>query len=290
MFYNKLPTLKALNFKDVYEVRENFYLPKILLYLYNFDVKFIIPFFIILCLTRKKYLKLILPIIILVLFFLWKGDKIVLFSIPLTIGTFYLFKLIKNKKVDRSIIGIILLVLIFTIILGFFRSFTAYSLVIRRNMLVPANLKFVHIDFFQNNPKIGIIGTIFNAVLKIDSPYQESDFTKLIGKEYFNSPNTHANTGFLSEGFARCGYIGVIINPIILGLVLCVIHYGVKKNNLSFIAGISILPIYSLNDGYLIPSLTFGSIGLLIIICIFFSLEELDKGSEKLDEYKDVTR
>lgn len=289
IYFNGLPSLTALNLKEVYEVRDEFFLPKFIKYLYDFEVKFIIPFFIVLSLERKKYIRFGLSILTLFLFFLWKGDKIVLFSIPLVIGVYLLYKLVKSKNKDRYITVFITIIAVFTILLTLINNFQMYSLLIRRTLIVPANLKFIYMDFFETNPKIGIYGTIFNAIFNIESPYGDLEYQRIIGKEYLGSQKIHANTGFLVEGFVRWGYIGIILIPVVLGIILCIIHYGTKNNNLSFIAGISVLPIFSLNDGYLLPSATFGAITLLMIICIFFRVKDLKRRREIPDEYRDVT-
>lgn len=273
LIYNHLPTLTALNLKNVYEVRNIFYLPKIIRYLYDFEVKFIVPFLIVLYLHNKKYIKMVWAILLQILFFLWKGDKIVLLSIPLIIGTYFIFEFFKNYNKDRMLTVLITIITAITIIIALMGSYLSYSLIVRRTFIVPANLKFIYFDFFDNNPKIGIYGTIFNAIIKNKNPYDNLQYQNIVGGEYFGDSKMFANTGYLVEGFVRWGYIGIFIIPIILGVVMIIIQHGCKNNSTSFIAGISILPIYSLNDGYLIPSMTFGAIALLIIICLCFKTE-----------------
>ena len=86
----------------------------------------------------------------------------------------------------------------------------------------------------------------------------------------------YSNTGFLAEGFARWGLIGCIIVPLIYVIVLRVLNKGAKKQPFAYMVSISIIPIMLLNDGFLIPSLTFGAIGVLCIISMFFNIEKLD--------------
>ena len=51
LYYNGIPTLEAFNFREVYEIRDQFYLPKLINYLYTFELKFILPFLIISCIV-----------------------------------------------------------------------------------------------------------------------------------------------------------------------------------------------------------------------------------------------
>lgn len=268
-YYNGLPSLEAINISNVYEVREQFYLPKILNYLYNFEVKFILTFLIILYLHKKKYIQLSLMILALLILYLYKGDKITLLSLPLAIGVYYIFKLYSKYKVDKFIPCIFtVIVTISSIMYNIVRMI--FSVFVRRLLIVPANLKFIYLDFFSKNPKIGIVGTIFNAIVKMQDPYANMPYQNLMAGIYIGSYEMYSNTGFLAEGYARFGYIGIIIIPIIFGIILSIINNSANKNGISFMMAIAALPFLNLNDSFLLPSLTFGGILLLIIVSIFF--------------------
>lgn len=277
--YNGIPKFSALNLYNVYEIRDEFYLPKYIQYLYDFVTKFIILFLMVVNLHKKNYKIVGVTSIILLLFFLWKGDKFVLFSAPLVIAIYLaLNKLDYKKYLEKNIIWLIVYASIGLIILHLINIKLPLSLFIRRVLLVPANLKFVYIDFFSNHEKIGILGTIFNFIFKIENPYSDLNYPYVISDIYFNKPEMFANTGFLIEGFIRWGYIGVIIIPIIYVIILKILDNGAKNTSFAFMVSMSIIPLISLNDGYLIPSLTFGAIGLLCFTSIFFKIDQLDTG------------
>ena len=285
-FYNGLPSLDALNFRNVYEVREEFYLPKILNYLYNFEIKFILIFLIILYLHKKNYIKFVLMIITLLLLYIYKGDKITLLSLPLAIFVYYIFKLSNKYSIDKFIPSAFALLVVISIIT--YNIFSMFFLVaIRRLMIVPANLKFLYLDFFSQNPKLGIFGTIFNAILKIPSEYDYITYPNLISSAYFGDYQVYSNTGFLAEGYARFGYVGIIIIPVILGFVISILNRNSGRFGIYFMMAISALPLMNLNDGFLLPSLTFGGILLLIIVSIFFDINYVGKNNKK-DKVKQI--
>lgn len=275
IYYNGMPTLEALNFRNVYDVRSEFYLPNILNYLYTFEIKFILTFFIVLFLHKKNYIKLTISILTLLLLYIFKGDKITLLSLPLAIGAYYLFKLYKKYKIDNYIAPLFAVAIIVSV-LGYNISNMIFAVFVTRLLIIPANLKFIYFDFFSNNPKIGIVGTIFNFIAKTQNPYDIMPYQNLIAGIYLDRYEMYSNTGFLAEGYARFGYIGLIIIPIIFGIVLYIISYGSKVNGISFMGGIAIFPLMNLNDTFLIPSLTFGGILLLIIVALFFDVNSFN--------------
>jgi len=279
IYYNGWPTLKGFDFYKVYEIREQFYLPKVANYLYTFEKSFILPFLLVLFINKKKYKELIVTIIIQLLFYLIKADKVVLLSIFLSIGI-YLVSYYK-KNITEKIIPITLVILCVVSILTFEYSRMIFAVFITRLLIIPANLKFFHFDFFGTNPKIGLVGTVLNAILKFENPYELMPYPNQIAGIYLNDYNMYSGTGMLAEGYARFGYIGLIIIPIIMAIVLYIINYGTKRNSIEFILGISIFPIMLLNEGYLLPSLMFGGILLLLCVCVFFVADELDKKREQ---------
>lgn len=272
IYYNGIPGIKAANLSKVYEVRETFYLPKYLDYLFTFETQFILVFLMVLYIDKKKYSFGLITIALQFIFFLWKGDKITLLSIPLCIGIYVLFKkgaknVVKNTQA-LFIIAVIISVLVYKIVP------LVYGMFVMRLSVAPANLKFIYFDFFETHPKLGILGTSLNAILKFSSPY-EGNYQNYISEIYFDKPEMYSNTGFLAEGFARFGIIGVFLVPIIVALVLYVICSKINEDNQAYIMGISILPLMSLNDKFAITSLTFGSLLCLLVIIYFFDKERI---------------
>lgn len=267
-YYNGFPTLNAFDLKNVYEVREAFYLPKYFYYLYEFESGFIIYFLLITCIQRKKYFSLACLIITQLLFFLWKGDKAALFGLILVIIVYLIDKRISliyflNKA--------FLFISFTSVIIYYTISSMPFVLFVRRVLIVPANLKFIYIDFFSSHEKIGIVGTIINSILKIPNPYNEMPYQNLISEIYFNKKDMWSNTGYLIEGYARNGILGQILVALLFGLVLYILYISSKRLGSNYMLAISILPIFTLNDGYLFSSFLFGAVGLLCLVGLFFN-------------------
>jgi len=291
IYYNGFPSFEALNLYKVYDIREQFYLPKYANYLYKFETTFILPFLLALFLYKKDYKKTMAIILVQLLLYLIQGEKIILFSTGLILCTYYIYYY-KHKYIEKVLpIGLIMLCLISIIVFGFSEeSDFILALFITRLLIIPANLKFMYFDFFSSHPKIGVVGTLLNAVLKFPNPYGEGmPYQNLIAGIYLNDYNMYSDTGMLAEGYARFGYIGLLVIPIIMSIVLHVINYGTKRNEKIFILCISIFPIMLLNEGYLLPTLMSGGILLLLGTCIFFDVNKLEtKQNKKRIETKNV--
>ena len=289
-YFNGIPTFTALNIEEVYEVRETFYLPTLMNYFYDFEIKFILTFLIVLFIHKKKYVNLILSIIALLLMYLYKGDKMTLLSMFLVIGVYIIFRLFeKYKKLDKInhyIAPSLSIIIIFSMLTyNIYNMF--YSVLVRRFLISPANLKFWYMDFFAKNPKIGIVGTLLNKIFNFWNPYSEMPYQNLIAGIYAGNFETYANTGFMSEGFVRFGYIGLVVLPIILGIIIYFINNkAFQDGQLCFIAAISIFPLMNLNDGYLLSSLMFGAILLLIIVILFFNTDYVCQNKKMIGIFK----
>ena len=287
--YNGLINYQAFNLSKVYEIRAKFKLPKYILYLYNFETKFILIFLTGVYLYRKKYKLAFITTLFQIIFFMFKADKIVLLGSFLVLIIFFILKYWKFNTINSNLNMILVYIFTFFVIMTLIGFDVPLGLIVRRMLLVPANLKFCYYEFFINNPKIGIVGTVINAITKCYNPYSEIQYEKLISDIFFNKPEMFSNTGFLIEGFVRWGYIGFFIIPIIFAVVLHILNFGVKNNSFIFMVTISIVPILNLNDCYLISSLTFGALLFLCIISLFFRIDKLDnKKSEIIRDKKEI--
>lgn len=275
--YNGIPKLTALNLYNVYSVRKEFYLPKYIQYLYNFETEFIILFLLVISLYKKNYKRAILVFFIQILFFLWKADRMILLSCPLVVFVYFLIdKLDYKKYIENNMIWSIACIAIFSILLHLIKIQMPLGLFVRRFLIVPANLKFIYVDFFSINPKIGLVGTVINSILKETNPYSNISYPNAIANIYFDSPEMYSNTGFLVEGYARWGYLGFILIPIIYIIIMKILDKGSKELSFPLMISISLIPLIMLNDSFIIPLTTFGPIGLLCITSLLFKIDKLD--------------
>lgn len=282
---NGMFTLKALDIYQVYELREQFQLNKYIGYMFSWQNMVITPFFIIRFAESKKYICSLFFVGLQFIAYLYSAQKTILFIIPLTVGIYFISRL---KKFNVWVFGLFAGGTVFVTLGSSFSGFiyNLYDLLIRRVLLLPADLKFIYYDFFSSHDKIGLAGTLWGKFLDIQHPYEEG-IGNLISKVYFNKPDMNSNTGFIAEGYFRFDYFGILLVFILLAIVLWTIDYLAEQNGYSFAVCICLFSIFLLNDGGIIDPLIFGNLTVLILICLFYNKQDdFKKVSWKRDALK----
>ncbi len=276
---NGLPTLTALNFSDVYDLRGDGYFitNEYLNYIYRWTMAVFLPFLLAYFLVKQRYLLATICVIISFVFYLYSGNKTNLFLIPLVIGV-YIFA--QYKDTNYRFYGLFTLGLALTVPLTTLANFyMPFSLFVRRTLVIPANLKFVYYDFFSNNPKLGLSGTLWGSKLGVTYPY-EKKIGYIISEEYFGLPNMNSNTGFLAEGFSRFGYVGIFLVLILFAMILILLDRLQRRTGYTFAVTMSVYPIFTLNDGQLIDSLIFGPMLVLLLVILLYHDNHSKEGEE----------
>lgn len=276
---NGMFTLEALNIYSVYEVRTDFELNKYVWYMFYWQYMIITPFFIIRAYKRKKFFSMLFFCILQLVAYLYAAQKALLFIIPLVVGVC----VISSRKKFGRVLFLAWSAGTALVTIGSVWSETIYriyDLFVRRVLILPANLKFIYYDFFSQNPKIGLAGTLWGKFLDLTFPYEER-IGILISTVYFDRPEMNSNTGFLAEGYYRFGYFGIFLALILFAFVLIILDHFAKLNGYSFTVSMSFFSILLLNDGSLIDPLIFGPFTILVVLCLFYNVND-DFKSKKL--------
>ena len=144
------------------------------------------------------------------------GERVLLFVFPYAL---LLMVLVKTKNP----LAYFSLVLSFLIILGMglsllFGSLKTADLFNKRTLLEPALISFFYYDYFSQH---GITYLSQHSFVKdiVAYPY-DLDPPNLIGKYYYDNPETHANNGFFADAYMNFGFLGFLIWPFILAFFL----------------------------------------------------------------------
>ena len=287
---NGPPQSIYLSFDDVYELRGSgwFQIGKYFNYIMDYARLVFIPFCIAVSIRRGNHFA-VLPLSgILVLLYLYSGNKIILFSVPLVIICTYWAK--RENACHEVFIALSLLCILTAA--GNYDYYLAknkssfllhgmYELIIRRCLFVPARLKFYYYDFFCKNPHIGLSGIFPTWLVPVKNPYPVTSVPFLIGAQYFNAPRMHADTGFLAEGFERFGHIGTLLEFLVLAFLLKQMDHFQNRHDYMLTIGLFVFPVYALTEGQLLSSLVLGSWMWIVFILLFYKNQDKQYVKEK---------
>lgn len=272
---NGFPTLIALNIYKVYELRGSgsFQLGKYGSYLLNWMIGAIIPFLIARYVNEKNYIRTALLCATVFILYLYTGHKSYLFSIPLVIGcSFWMKKKYPYEEIYISFMyGFTVLVVLacFSPILKELFS-KIYYLIGRRVLLFSAVNKFKFYDFFTLNKKLGLYGIFPRWILPVTDPYNGQVVEKIIAATYYNKPDMYCNTGFLAEGYARFGYIGIFAGMYFYILVVKIMSRMQKYAGYEVTVSAFVYPMLMLTDSFLMDSLVLGKYWVMVMIMLIY--------------------
>jgi hypothetical protein len=270
IFFTKkygLPNISIFALSDVYDVRFNnkgkfsvFW--QDILPIFNFGIN---PFIFSVSLEEKNRKLTLISALTAIYFFFQLGTKTTLLSIFFM----YLMYMLYNKKNVPQGLGMTLsfIIVISDIINKYFNNVSFLALFGFRLFAVPANLSFMHYDFFSTNEKLYFSETVFGKIFNLKSPYNVHS-TYLIGSGLSN-----ANTGFLADAYDQGGFIVMIIYTLLLIFIFLLVKTVSKNHPLTVFVCFSYF-IITLNDSSLLTAIsTFGGGILLLLLYRFYSFK-----------------
>lgn len=264
--FEGFPTLRALNFNNVYEIRGSSHIPVALSYLFNWQTKVLSLFLIAYGLYYNKKTLVLLTFSIQLLIFLITAHKIVLFSPFLLIVLYIILKHFKNFNtfyIGSMILGISLAWIIYRTDISEWPA----SLFIRRMLLVPIKNTNYIFEYFSDLEKVKLSNSILRGIFQYK---YDTGIYYLIGKEFYGNPNTNANASFIADSYAQFGLIGILLISIILGIMIWILKSISNGKPLLIVVGCVIIGFFGLVDTALQTSILTGglSIGMLLILFI----------------------
>ncbi len=232
-----------------------------ILYTMGWLAKVILPILLIITLQSKKRIMIIITLVLMVYLFVTMSHKVMLIGPIAVLGFYY----VSNTKAQISIILLGLLsILIFSRFLTEFMNYNNLEgTFVNRLFFVPAILNHYYFEFFDGNPQY-----LSNSVLSGFIDYKYSLQPRyLIGKVYWDSPNTSANNGFVSDGFLHFGYIGSFVFSILLGGIIKLFD-SLRIN--SRYNGVFLISMFTFTSSAFFTNLLTHGILLLILLSYLF--------------------
>lgn len=267
--------LSSLNFdiRQVYDFRSEFSEQAGSLFGYITTVlsKSIIIIGLILSISARRYLYFLMFLISSIVLFGIANHRGILFYPIVAVGIYISLSISTRFSLLTAIISFILIICLFDSYMYYEYGLEAgwgwiVDIFARRGLLTPAYLDYLYLEFFENNPHYLWSGSRITFGY-VPSPY---DLTApyLIGDVFFNKPTLAANTGFIGNGFAQAGWVGITLYSIGVGLVIAFIaSYGRRLGvpTTCAIFAVQVITMFTGTD-FLTMLLTHGLLASLLLL------------------------
>lgn len=272
--------LRYLNFNlaRVYEFRRdagNALFPGVLSLIFNWYGKIINPALTVLCLWKKKYRTMIFTVICQIMLFGFTAHKSILFF-PILI--FFVYFMQKKEYITAAMVTGMFAVVVLTFLLWYFTDLLMpISLFVRRVLFVTAYNHFRYYDSFK---ELGFLFFSDKSWVSAKYPYS-LPIQALISQIYYGHTNTWVNTGFLANGYANMGILGMFFYSVIVGILFRMIDQCEKNVPQWVCLGITIVAIYNLLNADLFTAMM--THGILLSICVLILLSFNNQKKEIID-------
>ena len=266
------------DFSKVYDLRSEAAdnLPWPFGYVSPMMAKIIIPIGLVLSMLQRKYLFALLYIICAMIIFGLTSHKATLFN-PFLVLFVYIVSSGKNliAKFNMGVLIILVLSIVdFHIYIGAMQEDSLFgwlgSLMFGRSFILPSEINYMYYDFFTRNDWVLFSDSkITLGLVEFNYPL---DIAHMIGREYFNSDQAGANTGWLGSGYAQAGFAGLLLYAAATAAIFnyvdtCARNSGERR----LVTASIVIPISTLITSSDLPTtlLTHGLLlNLILIACI----------------------
>lgn len=266
-----------LSILNVYSLRseaESYNLPTLLSYLFSWTRSvnsILIAYFI----RKKKWGWAVTAIIVQILNFSIDGLKSTLFLLFFSI-VINMLPLMSNRKLNRfALLGFSGISIISPIIYRLFNNILPISLFARRMLLIPVQISSYYFDFFSKNTP-DYFRQSFLRILGFKSPYPSISYYI---SEVYEKSTSNSNNGLIADAMTNLGYIGIIVFPILILIVLKVLDKSAKGLDPRIYLTVALYTALVLTNSFLFRVLF--THGLIIVIII---LRFMDRSPNQTDE------
>lgn len=223
----------SFSLSGIYTIRANYKLRTTFLInvIKNTFGWFLVPILLLREAKSKRFITVAWLLFIELLLYSLGRDKMYLLLIFAAI-CFYVLKDIDAIHLSVVIIaGIITALLISLLMYKFLGGNLFYTLVLRRLFVTPEHISNYCFDFFSRNSKIFWRQDVF-LIDKFFQPVYEKPYVSIISDNYFEGIIPNPTTGILADSYINFGWLGLIVYPMLLLLLLSILnHYSSMLDN-----------------------------------------------------------
>ncbi|TCI25136.1 hypothetical protein EVJ32_11585 [Exiguobacterium sp. SH5S4] len=266
--YNGLKLNLTLDSVRVYELRSevrNLEMNALVEYFRHNAMYVVIPFASLYFYIKRNWMLFTIMVFLQLLLYSIGNQKAALFLLPASIIAYVFYRKNMVMKVPFILTSLNLLVLIEFIINK--SSFLIASL-LERIYFLPAMLSYAYYEFFINNQPVIPFVSIFEKIGVIRYYPYEQGVPYILGGLLFNNPKISANTGLVGSAFSY-GYLGLLIIPILYGLLFILLDKVSSNIDTKSILPIIILQIFVIAGAtFFVVISVYGYLTVLLILAL----------------------
>ena len=274
IIYNSGLKYLNFNFTLVYMFREEAAssLPALYAYLSPLVSKIVLPFSLLLAVINKKWILAGASIFGSIMMFALTSHKGPVFY-PFMVLTIYF--LLKHHNAIRLLVLGYFSLIVFSL-LDFISNFGngwVASLMLRRTLLVPADINYNYYKMFSELPPIYWAESRITMGL-VEYPYSIPS-SMMVGREMYGFESLNANTGWIGTGFMNAGYAGMLIYAVIIGILFSLLNAYAKFSDKRIVVAIMLGSLMTVMTSSDLPT-AFLNHGVLlgVIMLSFFSTKK----------------
>ena len=266
--YNGLKLNLTLDSIKVYELRSqvrNLEMNAMVEYFRHNAMYVVVTFASLYFYIKRNWMLFIFMIFLQLLLYSIGNQKAALFLLPASIIAYIFYRKNMIVKIPFILTGLNLLIFIEFLIN---RSSFLIASLLERIYFLPAMLSYAYYDFFIINQPVIPFVSIFEKIGVVRNYPYEQGIPYILGGILFNNPKISANTGLVGSAFSY-GYIGLVIIPILYGLLFIVLDKVSSNIDTKSILPILILQIFVISGAtFFVVISVYGYLTVLLILTL----------------------
>ncbi len=262
------------NLSQIYTLRDEFAsysMPTVVQYMFSWS-RALNNILIAYCITKKKKLMAVMLFVAQILSFGIDGSKVSFFMTLVVIVVCLFFKKVPFDLTKKlAVWGFFAIALLCFAEYDIRGSFMLAGLFIQRILYMPTYIGNCYIDFFTTHTP-DFFRSSFLRFFGVKSPYE--DIRYMIGMEYYHDTDMGANNGLISDAITNMSYIGIVVMPIIVVLVMRLLDSCTKSLDKRIKLSVGIYFSLIMMNNFLIPSLITHGLVVSIILLIIINQNE----------------
>lgn len=233
----------TLSFDDVYEYRMAMrvaYMPTIIRYLFFFVGGTVLPLCFAYYCSKQDWLKVSVGGLLAIMMFSINGMKTWLIIYGMIFLIFLSFKINRRLIISHILVGFISLTLLAALTLS--RGEYLVTGLLDRIIFLPSKIGYNYISFFDEHEFLFLRESILRF---LGSPYPVNSGFYIVAGDMATETTSRANNGLWGDAYANFAFLGLVIYPILMGIIMRYLKSSLSGLDKRFAISLSFILLWS---------------------------------------------